>query len=129
MNGQVVLAMACLVNVHNAEVNAFQLVHWQVKEIQMGFWSGVGTVIKFVFNALEDSNRMAMEKKAKAEEKRANVDLTKQQFQHRDNRELVETLKNDGFFGSSDTERRAAYEVLKERGVIPEKSKNNTEQK
>lgn len=95
----------------------------------MGFWKGVCTVVKFVFNTLEDNNRLMAEKKARAEEKRANIDLAKQQYQNHENRDLVNTLKDDGFFGASETERRAAYEVLKERGVIPDRQKNNQKTK
>lgn len=93
----------------------------------MGFWNVVGTIGKFVFSVMEDFNRSAAEQRAKAEEQRARIDLTKNQFENRDNRDLVETVKSKGFFGANDIERRAAFEVLKERGVIRPKHETHTE--
>lgn len=94
----------------------------------MQFWKGLANIAQFIFHTVEEMNRDAMAKKAKAEAKQASFDLTKRQFANRNTQDLVNTLKSNGIFGANDMEKRAAYEILKERGIIPEKPKNNTEQ-
>lgn len=87
----------------------------------MQFWKGLANIAQFIFHTVEEMNRDAMAKQA-------SFDLTKRQFANRNTQDLVNTLKSNGIFGANDMEKRAAYEILKERGIIPEKPKNNTEQ-
>lgn len=70
----------------------------------MGFWDSVGSVAKSVANAASEYN--------------AEMQALKMRMQDKSSSELRSIVKSEGFFSSSEKERKMAYLVLKERGEV-----------
>lgn len=83
----------------------------------MGLWKVISGIGKFLFEIIEEGGQ-------KAQEDRAQTEAFKSEMKNYDNEQLVEILKDNGVFGASKPKRRAAFLILKERGVIPPKQES-----
>ncbi|PJG84869.1 hypothetical protein [Conservatibacter flavescens] len=70
----------------------------------MSFLNTVGTIAKSALNSMNEYN--------------AEMQALKQEMEAKSSSELRDIVKNTGFFGSSDKQRKMAYIVLKQRGEV-----------